>query len=470
MIDRRGPAPRMPAGLPCSTKGRTTPSRITSRQAPAVIALALCALTLTAYPAQAARMQDAAAVTDSGGASRSPDSLAARLERAEEAIVLLREQLATQAQSAVETRSRARFELFGRVLMNAWSNSRRSNNADIPLFVLPSPAPGPATPSRGVGMAIRQTTLGGAVTVSEVLGGRFRGDLEADFFGGQQPSSGGRHFPLLRLRTARGVITWRHGELLAGQDSPLIAPLSPTSVASVGTPGFTAAGNLWLWLPQLRLTGETGGRLRVALQGAMLAPASGDPATAFDTDHDVAELSRRPFLQARMRVRWGVDEEGASAGEVGVSAHRGWYATAGDSLLASRAVAADLRVPIGPLELRGEAYRGRLLRGLGGGAIGQNLGAPAGADPARPVDATAGWLQLNLHASRRVIVGAGCGADDPDDEDRPLRRRNTACAAHMQLRPSGPLVVGVEYRGIETRYAAETTRNGHVNAAIGFEF
>lgn len=420
-------------------------------------------------------MQDTVAVTDTDSAAASPsaDSLAARLERAEEAIALLREQLATQAQSAVETRSRARFELFGRVLMNAWSNSRRVNNADVPLFVLSTPVPPPPSPSlptRGAGMAIRQTTLGGAVSMSEVLGGRFRGDLEVDFFGGQQPSSGGRHFPLLRLRTARAIVSWRHAELLVGQDAPLIATVNPLSVASVGTPGFTAAGNLWLWLPQLRATGEAGGRVRIGVQGAVIAPASGDAAAAFDTDHDVAELSRRPVLQARLRVRWAVDEDGTGGGEIGVSAHRGWYATAGDSLLASRAVAADLRIPIGWFELRGEAYQGRLLRGLGGGAIGQNFGAPSGTDPARPVDATAGWLQINVRGGEAVVVGTGCGADDPDDEDRPLRRRNAACAAHVQLRPAGPLLLGVEYRGIKTTYAAEAVRGGHVNVAVGFEF
>src|SRR6185503_266814 len=140
---------------------------------------------------------------------------------------------------------------------------------------------------------------------SDVAGGSFRGVLDVDFYGGQLPSSGGRTFPLLRLRTAHGTIHWPHAEILAGQEIPLFSPQNPISPASIGTPGFVAAGNLWLWLPQLRLTSEVGSRFRLAIQGAVLAPTSSDAVGTFDTDFDVAERSRRPYLESRLRVRWG---------------------------------------------------------------------------------------------------------------------------------------------------------------------
>src|SRR5437868_12529010 len=60
-------------------------------------------------------------------ATTSRDSLEERLRRAEEAIELLRRQLATQAASEVRTRSRVQFELFGRVLVNTFYNSGRGN-------------------------------------------------------------------------------------------------------------------------------------------------------------------------------------------------------------------------------------------------------------------------------------------------------------------------------------------------------
>ena len=133
------------------------------------------------------------------------DSIAARLERAEEAIKLLQQQLAGQAQSAVKTRSRLSLEFHGLILATGFSNTRRVNNVDDPQLVRPDTANG--LPQGGAGLAIRQSSLGLVVTDPEVLGGRFVCDLDVDFFEGQQPSSGGRTFPLLRLRTARAMIS-----------------------------------------------------------------------------------------------------------------------------------------------------------------------------------------------------------------------------------------------------------------------
>lgn len=393
----------------------------------------------------------------------SRDSIAARLERAEETIRLLQEQLAAQAQSAVQARSRVAVELSGRVLVTGFSNSRRVNNVDVPLFVRPDTASG--LPQGGSGMAIRQTTLGLAVTAPAVLGASFRGDIDVDFFGGQQASSGGRTFPLLRLRTARAILTWRHAELLVGQESPLISGVNPVSLASVGTPGFVTAGNLWLWLPQVRVGVETGGALRFGMQAAVLAPTSGDAAGLFDTDNDVAERANRLFVQGRVRVRWGSDE---TAGEIGAGVHRGWFATKGDSLLVSEAFAVDARIPLATwLEVRGEGYDGKALRGLGGGGVGQGFGLNG-----VPVRSRGAWGQVNITASTRVVLGAGYGFDDPRDEDLPSgsRLRNAATEAHLHVRPAGPLVLGFEYRRIETTYSTGKLWNDHLNLSIGFEF
>ena len=394
------------------------------------------------------------------------DSIAERLERVEEQLALLRQQLATQAASAVQTHSRASLEIGGRILTNAFSNSRRVNNSDVPQVVRPDTAS--PLPLGGAGMAIRQTMLSLAVTAPGILGGGLTASGEVDFFGGQQPSGAGRHFPLLRLRTASATLAWTHASLMVGQEALLIAMPNPVSIASVGTPGFAAAGNLWFWLPQVRLTAETGGRFRVGVQGAVLAPGSGDPNGLFDTEPDVAERSRRPFLQGRLRGRWGTDDH---AGEMGIGVHRGWLAAPADSTLASEAVSVDLVVPLtGWLEIRGEGYRGKLLRGLGGGGIGQNFGAPASPGTAAPVlRDKGGWAQLNLRPGAGVTLGGGCGVDDPDDEDRPVRLRNRACEGHAIWRP-GAMLFGVEYRRLTTDYVADSFSDDHWNVGVGFEF
>src|SRR5687768_13119842 len=174
-------------------------------------------------------------------AQRTPaDSLAERLRQAEAAIATLQAQMAEQASAGVQTRSRARLELNGRVMVNAFHNSARVNNVDNPQFVQPTSL-SPGELNRGAGMAIRQTQLGLVVTVPEVLRGSFTGDVDVDFYGGQQPSSGGRTFPLLRLRTARGVVRWSNAHLLIGQESPLISALNPSTLAAIGTPAFATA-------------------------------------------------------------------------------------------------------------------------------------------------------------------------------------------------------------------------------------
>ena len=394
--------------------------------------------------------------------SVSPDSLAERLRRAEEAIALLREQLATQAESQVQSASRVRVDLFGRVLANGFYNSDSTNNSDVPQFAAPS---GGRTQG-GLGGAIRQTSLGIRVEVPHVLGAHFDGELHTDFFGGQQPSVGGRHFPVLRVRTARGILTWRRAELLFGQEVPLVAGLNPVSVASFGTSEFATAGNLWLWLPQVRGTLVLSEAAHLAVQGAVLAPTTGDAVGTFDTGLDPAERSNRPYLQARLRAKWGSED---APGEIGVGVHKGWIRRADGTLVSSEAVAADARLPLGShVEVRGEAYSGQALRGLGGGGIGQNL-TTGGA----PVRDKGGWAQLVIKPSTLVDLSGGCGVGDPRDvTGLPAGRlKNVACEAHITTHPGGPVVASFGWRGHRTTYqTGGVARNTHLNLALGFEF
>lgn len=392
------------------------------------------------------------------------DSIKQRLEDAEAALQALREQVATEASTALRTRSRVSLEFTGRALMHVVRNDARVNNVDVPIFARPDSGTGP---QGGMAMTIRQTTLGLAFTASDIAGGTFHGDIDADFYGGQQPSSGGRTFPLVRLRTARGTLSWNNGFVMAGQEQPLITNLDPVSLASVGVPGFTAAGNLWLWLPQIRGGVHTSGRVRFGLEAAVLAPTSGEPAGLFDTQFDAAERTDTPHLQGQLRMEWGEDER---RGFVTAGYHTGKVADATDVERTSEAIAATVKLPIGSrLELRGEFFDGQLLRGLGGGGIGQGLG-PGGV----PVRTQGLWAQLNVQASTRVLLGLGGGYDDPEDADLAAGARvhNSVAEAHLHWRPAGPIVLGLEWRRLATEYlgVGTATNTNHLNLAFGFEF
>ncbi len=391
------------------------------------------------------------------------DSLAARVERAEETIELLRQQLAAQSESAVKAKSGMTLEFNGRILMSAFANTRRTNNVDVPTTVRADTANG--LPDGGAGIEIRQTTLGIALTSPNVLGAQFLGDLDLDFFGGQVSSIGGRTMPLLRLRTARAILTWPRVELLLGQEQPLVSNLNPVSLAGVGTPDFTAAGNLWYWIPQARVTVERRGTVRVGVSGAILAPMTGETVGTFDTDFDAAERSRRPYFEGRLRIRWGKDDEQA---EVGIGMHHGWLAPARDSMLSNHAVTADASIPISKhVEFRGEAFTGCGMRVLGGGQVGQLYGKGGVV-----VRGSGGWGQVNVKPTTRVLLGAGYGFDDPKDADLPAtgRMKNVTSELHAIVHPGGPLVFSLEWRRTTTTYATRSWSNDHLNFGAGFEF
>lgn len=392
------------------------------------------------------------------------DSLRQRLEDLEAAVQALKEQLAADASTAVRTRSRIGLEFHGRVLVHALHTSNATNNADLPLI-----ATTPLLNERGGGstLSMRQTMLGMAVTASDILGANFVGDLDVDFFGGQTVSSGGRHFPLLRLRTARAALMWDRLTLMAGQDQPLITDLDPLSLATIGTPGFANAGNLWLWLPQLRASYESPGALRLGVQGAILAPVVQSTVGSFNTGFDAAERTRWPSLQARVSAKWGEEER---SGEIGIGVHSGRVLAQLDAVeLKSQALAISALVPFATVfELRGEFFDGQLLGGLGGGGIGQNI-----TNAGEAVQAAGGWAQLNMRPNFRWILGVGYGYDEPELADVPTitdRRRNEVQALHAQWTPTGPVIVGLEFRRIATTYSAGVRRADHINLAFGFTF
>ena len=372
--------------------------------------------------------------------------------------------LLTTQQPAAPQRT---IEFTGFVLANGFYNSAQVNNSDVPQIA--------ALDSIGVGNAggtMRQTRLGLLINDPSVLRGTFAGEVDIDFFGGQQPSTGGRSFPLLRLRRALGTLTWTGQEasmeLLIGQEGPLVADRNPRSLASIGFPDFAGAGNLWLWIPQVRLTGEFGTTPRLALQGAILAPGTGAAQPAFNTQPDSAERTGRPSLEGRLRVAWGPTDE---PNELGIGGHVGWFlgtdTLSGDTLLVSQAVTADGRFKFGIVEFVGEAFTGKALAGLGGGGIGQNTGA-AGV----PVHTTGGWGQLNLRPTSEWVFGGGCGIDDPDDADVAAggRLKNFVCEGHLEWRPQGPLVFGFEFRRLKTSYTAGDFTANHINLAAGYRF
>ncbi|MEQ1691757.1 MAG: hypothetical protein ABMA00_10745, partial [Gemmatimonas sp.] len=452
-----------------------------------VVAGALCAsaLALTSLDAQSIPPRPDSLARDSLARAAVTDSILARLARTEADLALLRQQVATEASTQIRLRSRVRLDLHARLLTNAFFTTATSSSSEIPVF---ASAPGAiggeygSSAGREVGFSIRQSTMGASVSVDSLLGAMFTADLELDFYG-NVTGEGTPLYPTPRVRTVRGFLRWPRTELMIGADTPLISDLDPMGVAAIAIPDFSTAGNLWNWLPQVRLTRELGvvhagdRALHLALQGAVITPFSDDHRIDPTTGAEVAPRAARPSVEGRVRAQWGLEHDATSSqrigdhgGEIGLGAHRGWMVANADSLTASWALSADARVGLSHgLELRGEAYRGRLLNGLGGGGIGQNFAPSTNSDDfGDPLTSTAGWLQLNAQLRPTMMAGMGCGTERVHN-GAPARQRNTACATHLEWRPTSPLLFGLEYRGIATRGPAGRQRAGHVNLFFGIE-
>ncbi|HET7790897.1 MAG TPA: hypothetical protein VFK78_08890 [Gemmatimonadales bacterium] len=372
------------------------------------------------------------------------------------AVLVVAGPLAAQDSTAKRT-----VQLTGVVLINAFYNSAAVNNSDVPQI-----AAADTIGVRGAGGSIRQTRLGVLVDDPNVLGGTFSGEVDADFFGGQLAE--GRTFPLLHLRRATATLSWTHASLMIGQETPLISDRNPRSLAQVGIPGFSGSGNLWLWIPQIRATAEWGYTLRLAIQGAVLAPTGGTPQSTFSTQPDSAERTSRPYLEGRVRLAWGPTDDPS---EIAIGGHQGWLrgldSTSGDTILNSQALTADTRLKFGPVEILGEGFVGKALAGLGGGGVGQNFGAQGA-----PVRTKGGWGQLNFRATRAWLLGGGCGLDNPTDADVPAggKLENFVCEGHLRWDGEGGLVAGFEFWHFRTTYSTGDFTANHLNFAAGYRF
>ena len=232
------------------------------------------------------------------------------------------------------------------VLLNGFYTSARTNNSDLPQFAVPRDA-GDSFPTSGLGGTMRQSRIQARAFLAGVGGGDFTAELDVDFWGGQQPSNGGRTFPLLRIRRAWAEQAWERFRVLVGQEAPPIVELNPSSLGSLGLSSLSSSGNLWLWIPQIRATGAlvAGSRSPARARRRILAPTGiygpgplSHPAGPGRADQ--APYSAEPAPPALRH--WG-----DTAGEMSVGGHLGWLSTTGDSLLQSRAAAILLQLPLG---------------------------------------------------------------------------------------------------------------------------
>ncbi len=391
--------------------------------------------------------------------------------------------LAELHQTKVESASKYRVRLSGAVLLNVFENRGAVDNLDFPSLAL---AASPGMPQGSFGATLRQSMLGLEVFGPEIHGARISGDVQVDFAGGFPYAPNGSTFGLVRLRTGAIRLESPNTSLIAGQDAPFFSPLSPTSLASLAEPAFAYSGNLWSWIPQVRLERRIplGENSRLALQAGILDPLSGEVSYSQYLRTPVAgEASRQPAYALRIAWSHRLFSRDVTIGVGSFYSRQNWQFGRNVDAWAGTA---DWMVPIAPRwELSGEFYRGRGIGGLGGG-LGRSvvLTGPLG-DPASDVqalNAVGGWTQLKFRQTEKLEWNAAYGLDNstaaelrnypvsaPGNYNSSLARNHSGFLNFI-YRPRSDLMFSVEYRRLQTISLFDSQSADHINLAIGVLF
>jgi Skp family chaperone for outer membrane proteins len=409
--------------------------------------------------------------------------LGSRVQRLEESAQLLGSKIDEQYQTKVETAAKYRARLSGIVLMNAFRNVGGSDNFDIPDYAQPVNA---GSAQASFGATLRQTEIGLEIFGPTLAGARTSANVQFDFAGGLPATPNGVNFGIARMQTASLRLDWKQTSVIAGQDSLFISPLSPTSFASLATPAFAYAGNLWGWTPQLRVEHRfnLSDQQTLTWQGGILDNLDWEePANSFYRSAQAGEASGQPAYA--MRTAWSRPrlDHPLTFGVAGYYGRQNW---AWDRYVDAWAGMADWQIPIvRRLGLSGEFYRGRAVGGLGG-AVGQGVlygGDPSSAYTAiRGPNSAGGWSQLKFQWTPKLELNGVVAEDNEFAGDvrgfatdannfGPILGRNRGALGNVIYRPRSDLLLSAEFRRLHTFpvYDAASVTN-QINLSMGILF
>lgn len=382
----------------------------------------------------------------------------------------------------VITHGHSTVSLYGTLLMNAVYNTAPTNIEDVPLYV-GKQGSAPAGGDKNFAMTARQTRLGLRFQGPEVAGAELSGQFEFDLFGGKTPLANGVDMDLFRLRLAYGRLDWKHIAFEAGQDWGVFSPLNPTSLAAYAIPEFSASGNPWIRLPQIRaeLKSDSAEASHWLWQVAALDPDMGDyPTATFSTARQpgIGELGRMPALESR--VAW-TDRAEDRDFTIGLSGHYGrgknYGSVNGVSVFQpvdSWGVSLDYSLPFSHwFNLSGEAFEGRAL-GIYSVTAGESIGA-VGTPGGHGVESRGGWTQAQFNMTKQWQINLAYGLEVPNASQLTVgtRWRNQTYMGNLTYKLSPAMTIAWEYRRLFTDYLNQpfaNARGDHVNLAIGYIF
>jgi hypothetical protein len=360
--------------------------------------------------------------------------------------------------------------LYGTILLNVSGSDSSIVGTDVPLWATPSSVRTqfPDGTQKRVDdvheliFTARQTTFGFLVKPATTSGGwNTSGKVEMDFFGTRPVDNNlpqGRVFNQPRLRFAYFQFGKNNWKITAGQDKAILAPLDPVSLSHVAIPLGSTAGNLWAWLPQVRLDSTHNfGESALSLQAGVLRPQFADPrlgdlptsGTSLEGSPGLGERASQPFYQGRVALSTPL---GGSKLSVGASGHYGRERVGAARTVDSSAVAIDFAVPaVSRLIWRGELFTGSNLVPFQGGIL-QGVATPLTGNPIpfTGIDSRGGWTELIIKATsdNKNVFYVGVSEDDPRDSDLTTgstRSRNAMAWASYFRKLNDQITIALEW-------------------------
>jgi hypothetical protein len=370
----------------------------------------------------------------------------------EERLDIVEHRVEELAQTKVETSQKFPVRLTGMALFNAFMNSKQSGGLDYPI-VAAAPGPGHS------GATVRQSILGLEFQdPAAVGGGKVHGSIYMDFFAGANNNA-------FRVRTASVQIDWKSRSVAAGLEKPIFNPREPSSLAQVGISPLTGAGNLWLWLPQvrveqeLRFTSSSGMRAQLGVVQTRELGAYAGTVTA---------EGARPGLEGRFNFFHRIDDDRRL--EMAAGFHTSTTHAAGGSV-PSNLVSIDWFFnPWKIVEFTGAFYSGTNVAHLGSGTR-QGFGTYG--RYLYGIDSRGGWGQATIHAARRWDVHLFTGQID-DANYRLIAGsigKNLLYGGNVYFHIAPNVITAIETTQLRTMYIGQGLRiNNHYDLALAYLF
>jgi hypothetical protein len=416
--------------------------------------------------------------------SAAPQNNDDQLARMQENQQLTAAEVKEQSQTKVESGSKYRLRLSGIVLLNVFSIRGAEDNIDFPEIAEP---PYPNGTNSTFGGSLRQSQISLQAFGPTIAGAHTSANITFDFAGAIPETPNGAVTGLVRLRTGTIRFDWPNTSIIAGQDTLFIAPLSPTSFATLAVPPLSYSGNLWSWMPQVRIEHRFNfsNASKILVQAGILDPLSGDvPYEQFARDPTFGEQSGLPAFAAR--VAWSHPtalDRSVTLGFGGYYSREAWgygrYVNAWVSTV-------DLTLPLAPrLDLTTQLYRGSAVGGLGGG-VGQsvlwNTALLTSSTQVEGLDSVGGWTQLKLRVTPKIQLNAALGDDNPFAPELreyngnagyygTLLSRNFSPFFNVIYQPRSDAIFSLEYQRLKT-YTLDSPSDAsdHISLNMGYIF